>query len=96
MPVSGMCACVNSAQFLRACCALGVWRRQNKLFEIIKAGEYDFEEADWKDISDEAKDLIRKILVRCVALVLPRLVARAPLHHMVTLARVVASLHGCG
>ncbi len=36
---------------------------QNKLFEIIKAGEYDFEEADWRDISEQAKDLIRKILV---------------------------------
>ena len=81
---------------MRACCALVVWRRQNKLFEIIKAGEYDFEEADWKDISDEAKDLIRKILVRREALVLPRLVARAPLHHMVAFRGVVASLHGCG
>ena len=42
------------------CCAV-----QTKLFEIIKAGEYEFEEADWRDISEAAKDLIRKILVSC-------------------------------
>ncbi len=36
---------------------------QNKLFDIIKAGQYEFDEADWKDISAEAKDLIRHMLV---------------------------------
>lgn len=36
---------------------------QNKLFDIIKAGQYEFDEADWKDISEEAKDLIRHMLV---------------------------------
>ncbi len=36
---------------------------QNKLFDIIKAGQYEFDEADWKDISGEAKDLIRRMLV---------------------------------
>ncbi len=36
---------------------------QNKLFELIKAGDYEFDEVDWKDISEPAKDLIRRILV---------------------------------
>lgn len=36
---------------------------QAKLFELIKTGQYEFDEADWKDISEDAKDLIRKILV---------------------------------
>ena len=34
-----------------------------ELFEIIKKGEYNFDAPAWKDISNEAKDFIRKLLV---------------------------------
>lgn len=34
-----------------------------KLFELIKKGEFDFPSPYWDDISDMAKDLIRKLLV---------------------------------
>ena len=34
-----------------------------ELFEIIKKGEYDFGAPAWAEISDEAKDLVRKLLV---------------------------------
>jgi len=34
-----------------------------ELFEIIKKGTYDFGAPAWSEISEEAKDLIRKILV---------------------------------
>ena len=37
---------------------------QAKLFEKIKAGEYDMDEEDWGAISPEAKDLVNKMLVR--------------------------------
>jgi hypothetical protein len=47
-----------------SCPSLGFFGPQNKLFDIIKAGQYEFDEADWKDISEEAKDLIRHMLVR--------------------------------
>jgi calcium/calmodulin-dependent protein kinase I len=36
---------------------------QHDLFRKIKAAEYEFESPDWDDISDDAKDLIRHILV---------------------------------
>lgn len=36
---------------------------QAKLFEKIKAGEYDMDEEDWGAISPEAKDLVNKMLV---------------------------------
>jgi serine/threonine protein kinase len=35
---------------------------QHELFRKIRAGEYDFPEEDWGGISDEAKDLIQKLL----------------------------------
>lgn len=35
---------------------------QARLFELIKAGEFEFDEADWKDISVDAKDLIARML----------------------------------
>ena len=34
-----------------------------ELFEIIKSGEYNFDAPAWKDISNEAKDLIARMLV---------------------------------
>ncbi|GMI26681.1 hypothetical protein TrCOL_g4214 [Triparma columacea] len=34
-----------------------------ELFKIIKRGEYDFPEPYWDDVSEAAKDLIRKLLV---------------------------------
>lgn len=33
------------------------------LYEKIKRGEYEFPEEDWKYISPEAKDLVKKLLV---------------------------------
>uniref|UniRef100_A0A8C0KPB1 MAPK interacting serine/threonine kinase 1 n=1 Tax=Canis lupus dingo TaxID=286419 RepID=A0A8C0KPB1_CANLU len=37
---------------------------QNKLFESIQEGKYEFPDKDWAHISPEAKDLISKLLVR--------------------------------
>ncbi|XP_066864398.1 MAP kinase-interacting serine/threonine-protein kinase 1 isoform X3 [Kogia breviceps] len=37
---------------------------QNKLFESIQEGKYEFPDKDWAHISNEAKDLISKLLVR--------------------------------
>ncbi|KAM3914783.1 MAP kinase-interacting serine/threonine-protein kinase 1 isoform 2-T2 [Leptodactylus fuscus] len=37
---------------------------QNKLFESIQEGKYEFPERDWAHISNQAKDLISKLLVR--------------------------------
>ncbi|XP_059740573.1 MAP kinase-interacting serine/threonine-protein kinase 1 isoform X3 [Bos taurus] len=36
----------------------------NKLFESIQKGKYEFPDKDWAHISNEAKDLISKLLVR--------------------------------
>jgi len=36
---------------------------QKELFENILAGNYDFPDPEWTDVSEEAKDFIRKILV---------------------------------
>lgn len=36
---------------------------QTELFRKIRAGDYDFPEENWKHVSDEAKDLIRKLLI---------------------------------
>ena len=35
---------------------------QEQMFERIKHGEWDFDPEDWKDVSQEAKDLIRGLL----------------------------------
>ncbi|XP_063057498.1 MAP kinase-interacting serine/threonine-protein kinase 1 isoform X1 [Engraulis encrasicolus] len=37
---------------------------QNNLFESIQEGKYEFPDRDWAHISEEAKDLISKLLVR--------------------------------
>ncbi|KAH1166080.1 MAP kinase-interacting serine/threonine-protein kinase 1 isoform X1 [Mauremys mutica] len=37
---------------------------QNKLFESIQEGKYEFPDKDWSHISNDAKDLISKLLVR--------------------------------
>ncbi|XP_040216872.1 MAP kinase-interacting serine/threonine-protein kinase 1 isoform X2 [Rana temporaria] len=37
---------------------------QNELFESIQEGKYEFPEKDWSHISNPAKDLISKLLVR--------------------------------
>uniref|UniRef100_A0A8D0GYL3 non-specific serine/threonine protein kinase n=1 Tax=Sphenodon punctatus TaxID=8508 RepID=A0A8D0GYL3_SPHPU len=37
---------------------------QNKLFESIQEGKYEFPDKDWARISSDAKDLISKLLVR--------------------------------
>lgn len=51
---------------------------QTKLFRKIKAVDYEFDPVDWDHISDEAKDLIQKILVKDPA---QRMTARAILSH---------------
>ncbi|KAK7482095.1 hypothetical protein BaRGS_00026679 [Batillaria attramentaria] len=38
-------------------------RNQTELFEFIKAGEYEFLSPYWDNVSDSAKDLIRRLLV---------------------------------
>ncbi|KAL3268756.1 hypothetical protein HHI36_007858, partial [Cryptolaemus montrouzieri] len=40
---------------------------QELLFHSIQEGQYDFPESEWDDISDEAKDLIRSLLVKCAS-----------------------------
>ncbi|CAM9684064.1 unnamed protein product [Ectocarpus fasciculatus] len=35
---------------------------QNKLFRAIKSGNYNFEDEFWQEVSDDAKDLITKLL----------------------------------
>ncbi|KAI8646090.1 kinase-like domain-containing protein [Parasitella parasitica] len=35
---------------------------QNELFDSIMKGKYDFDDENWEDISDEAKNLINKLL----------------------------------
>lgn len=35
---------------------------QPRLFQMIKAGEYEFDEQYWDEVSEEAKDLIRRML----------------------------------
>jgi calcium/calmodulin-dependent protein kinase I len=37
-------------------------RSQKELFKKIVAGNYDFENDEWKDVSDDAKDLVKKML----------------------------------
>ena len=39
-------------------------RCQELLFHSIQDGKFEFNEAEWKDISSEAKDLISKLLVK--------------------------------
>lgn len=51
---------------------------QSLLFERIQDGEFDFPEKDWKFISDGAKDLIKRLLVRDASL---RLTAAEVLQH---------------
>lgn len=38
-------------------------RSQKELFRKIVAGRYEFREEDWKDISDDAKDMVERLLV---------------------------------
>ncbi|KAL8599830.1 hypothetical protein ACOMHN_027637 [Nucella lapillus] len=38
-------------------------RNQTKLFELIKAGEYDFLSPYWDSVSHSAKDLVRRLLI---------------------------------
>uniref|UniRef100_A0A4W4EI51 non-specific serine/threonine protein kinase n=1 Tax=Electrophorus electricus TaxID=8005 RepID=A0A4W4EI51_ELEEL len=51
---------------------------QNSLFERIQEGKYEFGERDWAHISDSAKDLISRLLVRDAML---RLSAAQVLQH---------------
>ncbi|KAG9329230.1 hypothetical protein JZ751_006442, partial [Albula glossodonta] len=51
---------------------------QNNLFESIQEGKYEFPERDWAHISEDAKDLISKLLVRDATL---RLSAAQVLQH---------------
>ncbi|CAF4104812.1 unnamed protein product [Rotaria sp. Silwood2] len=51
---------------------------QNLLFERIQDGEFDFPDKDWRYISDDAKDLIKRLLVRDASL---RLTAAEVLQH---------------
>jgi serine/threonine protein kinase len=36
---------------------------QNALFEKVRCGEYAFHDSEWKHVSDDAKELIRNLLV---------------------------------
>jgi len=38
-------------------------RSQKELFRKIVAGKYEFKEDDWEGVSDDAKDLVRRLLV---------------------------------
>jgi calcium/calmodulin-dependent protein kinase I len=38
-------------------------RSQKELFRKIVSGKYEFDEADWCDVSNDAKDLVEKLLV---------------------------------
>lgn len=40
-----------------------VGRSQKELFRNIVMGKYDFQEESWAHVSEEAKDLVRKLLV---------------------------------
>ncbi|XP_001980513.3 probable serine/threonine-protein kinase MARK-C isoform X1 [Drosophila erecta] len=51
---------------------------QELLFESIQEGHFSFPEAEWHDVSDEAKDLISNLLVKQAA---NRLSAEAVLNH---------------
>ncbi|XP_030565950.1 probable serine/threonine-protein kinase MARK-C isoform X2 [Drosophila novamexicana] len=51
---------------------------QELLFESIQEGRFSFPEAEWHDVSDEAKDLICRLLVKQAS---KRLSAEAVLHH---------------
>ena len=58
-PFSGNCGSQcgwNQGEPCNAC--------QELLFHSIQDGHFDFPEAEWKDISNEAKDLISKLLVK--------------------------------
>jgi len=58
-PFSGNCGARcgwNQGEACNAC--------QELLFHSIQDGHFDFPEAEWKDISAEAKDLISKLLVK--------------------------------
>merc|ERR1719230_2548957 len=58
-PFSGNCGAScgwNQGEPCNAC--------QELLFHSIQDGYFDFPEAEWKDISNEAKDLISKLLVK--------------------------------
>ncbi|XP_017142395.1 probable serine/threonine-protein kinase kinX isoform X1 [Drosophila miranda] len=51
---------------------------QELLFESIQEGSFSFPEAEWHDVSDEAKDLISRLLVKQAS---KRLSAEAVLNH---------------
>jgi len=51
---------------------------QNRLYEQIKAGKYEFTSPEWDTVTDEAKDLIRKMLKTNPA---DRITAIDALHH---------------
>lgn len=53
-------------------------RCQELLFESIREGRFSFPESDWNTISDDAKDLIRGLLVKEAP---KRLSAEAVLKH---------------
>ena len=39
-------------------------RSQKELFRKIVAGKYEFKSEEWEDVSDDAKDLVRRLLVK--------------------------------
>lgn len=38
-------------------------RSQKELFRKIVSGKYEFDEEDWQDVSDDAKDLVKRLLI---------------------------------
>lgn len=53
-------------------------RSQKELFRKIVAGKYEFKEEDWKDVSNDAKEMVKKLLVLNPD---DRLTAEAALRH---------------
>lgn len=43
---------------------MGYFAPQSQLFESIQQGKYEFPDKDWAHITEGAKDLISKLLVR--------------------------------
>lgn len=43
---------------------MGYFPAQSQLFESIQQGKYEFPDKDWAHVTEGAKDLISKLLVR--------------------------------
>ena len=57
------CGVIIFLLLLLACDLPFVERSQKELFRNIVMGRYEFEEESWSNVSDDARDLVRKLLV---------------------------------